>query len=291
MKTLATLRPLLVLPALLTATLALPAFAAEEAEAPKGAAVTVLKAAKACFGNWSRSPASWPARRRRCGRAARPEGRRGAGGRRRYRHRRADAGAAQAARGRRSGGPGAGGRHHLRLHRHDRRRRVGQGRGAVYHHRAQRIRSGRPGAGARISKLAVNQPRGSRSSAPAMSRAGSAGSPRPSSRTASSARSSSRITPTRRLLVNSSGRAVIKTGQSCGVSVPLTAILYGPAGTVVQVVRRDRVETRRVEVGLMSAARSKSARAGRRRHRGGARRRAAARGRSGAAGDGGADAK
>jgi HlyD family secretion protein len=58
---------------------------------------------------------------------------------------------------------------------------------------------------------------------------------------------------TRRLLVNSSGRAMIKTGESCGVSVPLTAILYGSAGTVVQVVRRDRVETRRVEVGLMSA--------------------------------------
>jgi hypothetical protein len=46
---------------------------------------------------------------------------------------------------------------------------------------------------------------------------------------------------------------MIKTGQSCGVSVPLTAILYGSAGTVVQVIRRDRVETRHVEVGLMSA--------------------------------------
>jgi multidrug efflux pump subunit AcrA (membrane-fusion protein) len=61
------------------------------------------------------------------------------------------------------------------------------------------------------------------------------------------------ITTNRRLLVNSSGRAQIKTGQSCGVSVPLTAILYSTAGTVVQVVRRDRVETRRVETGLMSA--------------------------------------
>ncbi|HEV7879450.1 efflux RND transporter periplasmic adaptor subunit [Bradyrhizobium sp.] len=61
------------------------------------------------------------------------------------------------------------------------------------------------------------------------------------------------LASTRRLLVNSSGRAMIKTGQSCGVSVPLTAILYGSGGTVVQVVRRDRVETRRVEVGLMSA--------------------------------------
>ena len=53
-------------------------------------------------------------------------------------------------------------------------------------------------------------------------------------------------------LVNSSGRALIRTGQSCGIAVPLTAILYGTAGTVVQVVRRQRVETRRVETGLMS---------------------------------------
>jgi HlyD family secretion protein len=57
-----------------------------------------------------------------------------------------------------------------------------------------------------------------------------------------------------RLLVNSSARALIRTSESCGVSVPLTAILYTNAGTVVQVVRRDRVETRRVEIGLMSGA-------------------------------------
>jgi HlyD family secretion protein len=61
------------------------------------------------------------------------------------------------------------------------------------------------------------------------------------------------MTSDQRLLVNSSARALIKIGQSCGVSVPLTAVLYGSAGTVVQVVRRQRVETRRVEVGLMSA--------------------------------------
>lgn len=63
------------------------------------------------------------------------------------------------------------------------------------------------------------------------------------------------ITTKRPLLVNASGRASIKTGESCGVSVPLTAILYSSAGTVVQVVRRDRVETRRVETGLMSGGR------------------------------------
>jgi hypothetical protein len=60
------------------------------------------------------------------------------------------------------------------------------------------------------------------------------------------------ITSAQRLLVNSSGRALIKTSQSCGVAVPLTAVLYGTAGTVVQVVRRQRVETKQVEVGLMS---------------------------------------
>jgi multidrug efflux pump subunit AcrA (membrane-fusion protein) len=32
----------------------------------------------------------------------------------------------------------------------------------------------------------------------------------------------------------------------------LAAVLYSSAGTVVQVVKRDRIETRQVEVGLMS---------------------------------------
>ncbi|MCJ9735497.1 hypothetical protein MOV75_35685, partial [Bradyrhizobium sp. PRIMUS42] len=49
-----------------------------------------------------------------------------------------------------------------------------------------------------------------------------------------------------------SGRALIKTGQSCNVAVPLTSVQYSSAGTVVQVIRRNRVETKRVEVGLMS---------------------------------------
>ncbi|WP_284422388.1 MULTISPECIES: HlyD family efflux transporter periplasmic adaptor subunit [unclassified Bradyrhizobium] len=60
------------------------------------------------------------------------------------------------------------------------------------------------------------------------------------------------ITGTGRLLVNAFGRAVIKIGQSCGVAVPLTAILYDPDGTVVQVVRAQRIETKRVEIGLMA---------------------------------------
>jgi HlyD family secretion protein len=60
------------------------------------------------------------------------------------------------------------------------------------------------------------------------------------------------ITGNTKLLINSAGRALIKIGQSCGVAVPLTSVLYDPAGTVVQVVRRQRVETKRVEVGLMA---------------------------------------
>lgn len=60
------------------------------------------------------------------------------------------------------------------------------------------------------------------------------------------------ISSQRRLLLKASGRALIKTGQSCNVAVPLTAVQYSSAGTVVQVIRRNRVETKRVEVGLMS---------------------------------------
>ncbi len=88
------------------------------------------------------------------------------------------------------------------------------------------------------------------------------------------------ITPRPRLLVNASGRATIKTGESCNVAVPLTAILYGSGGAVIQVVRRQRVETKQVEVGLMSV-RPDRGQGGieRRRHRRRARRRLAARGR------------
>lgn len=60
------------------------------------------------------------------------------------------------------------------------------------------------------------------------------------------------IDATRRLLANAAARATIKTGESCGIGIPLTAVLYGDAGTVVQVVRHDRVETHRVETGLMA---------------------------------------
>lgn len=60
------------------------------------------------------------------------------------------------------------------------------------------------------------------------------------------------ISSQKRLLLNAGGRALIKTGQSCNVAVPLTSVQYSSAGTVVQVIRRNRVETKRVETGLMS---------------------------------------
>jgi multidrug efflux pump subunit AcrA (membrane-fusion protein) len=47
-------------------------------------------------------------------------------------------------------------------------------------------------------------------------------------------------------------KASVEVGRSCGPAVPMSAILYGPQGSVVQVVRNNRVETRRVRVGLLT---------------------------------------
>src|SRR5262245_42843426 len=52
--------------------------------------------------------------------------------------------------------------------------------------------------------------------------------------------------------VGAYARAIIEVGRSCGATIPLSAVLYGPEGAIVQVVRDDRVETRRVRVGLLS---------------------------------------
>jgi len=52
--------------------------------------------------------------------------------------------------------------------------------------------------------------------------------------------------------VGAYARAIVEVGRSCGPTIPLSAVLYGPEGAVVQVVRDNRVETRRVRVGLLS---------------------------------------
>jgi HlyD family secretion protein len=55
-----------------------------------------------------------------------------------------------------------------------------------------------------------------------------------------------------KLRVGTFARATVEVGSSCGTTVPLAALLFGPEGAVVQVVRDDRVETRRVRLGLLA---------------------------------------
>jgi HlyD family secretion protein len=55
-----------------------------------------------------------------------------------------------------------------------------------------------------------------------------------------------------RLKMGTFGRATVEVGTSCGTSVPLSAVLYGPLGPVVQVVRDNRIETRPVPIGLLA---------------------------------------
>ena len=54
-----------------------------------------------------------------------------------------------------------------------------------------------------------------------------------------------------RVRVGVFGKATIQLAQRCGPALPLSAVLYGAGGQIVQVVRNNRVETRRVEVGLL----------------------------------------
>ena len=55
-----------------------------------------------------------------------------------------------------------------------------------------------------------------------------------------------------RLKMGAFGRATVEVGTSCGTSVPLSAVLFGPLGPVVQVVRDNRIETRPVPIGLLA---------------------------------------
>jgi HlyD family secretion protein len=41
-------------------------------------------------------------------------------------------------------------------------------------------------------------------------------------------------------------------GRTCAPSIPLTAILYGAEGAVVQIVRNGRIQTQPVRVGLLA---------------------------------------
>jgi HlyD family secretion protein len=54
------------------------------------------------------------------------------------------------------------------------------------------------------------------------------------------------------LRVGAFAQAKITVGQACGVAIPLSALLFGPDGSVVQTVHNDRIETRRVSIGLFA---------------------------------------
>ena len=54
-----------------------------------------------------------------------------------------------------------------------------------------------------------------------------------------------------RLRVGAFAHAYIDAGEVCALTVPLSALLTGPEGTAVEIVRSNRVETRRVSVGLL----------------------------------------
>jgi len=47
-------------------------------------------------------------------------------------------------------------------------------------------------------------------------------------------------------------KAWVDSARSCGATIPLASLLYGPQGSVVQVVRNNRVETKLVRVGITS---------------------------------------
>ena len=54
--------------------------------------------------------------------------------------------------------------------------------------------------------------------------------------------------------MGSFARGIIATSSGNGLAVPASAVLYGPDGPTVQVVRANRVETRRIKTGLASGA-------------------------------------
>lgn len=60
------------------------------------------------------------------------------------------------------------------------------------------------------------------------------------------------ITGKRNLRAGSYASATIDTGRSCNTSVPLSAVLFGPKGSVVEVVDSGRIEVRSVQTGLFT---------------------------------------
>jgi HlyD family secretion protein len=56
-----------------------------------------------------------------------------------------------------------------------------------------------------------------------------------------------------KLRIGAFGRAIVEIARRCGPSVPFSAVSYEQEGPVVQVVRDNQIESRRVTVGLIAA--------------------------------------
>jgi HlyD family secretion protein len=54
------------------------------------------------------------------------------------------------------------------------------------------------------------------------------------------------------LHIGSFAKATIMRGRNCGPAIPLTAILYGSEGAVVQIVRNGQIQTQPVRLGLLA---------------------------------------
>jgi HlyD family secretion protein len=60
------------------------------------------------------------------------------------------------------------------------------------------------------------------------------------------------LPPSASMQAGAFAKVVVFAGESCGMTAPLSAILYGPGGAYLQVVSDGRIETRRVRVGFLS---------------------------------------
>src|SRR5262245_26309901 len=56
------------------------------------------------------------------------------------------------------------------------------------------------------------------------------------------------------LRIGSFARGVIETATGEGLALPLTAVLFGGAGPVAQLIRNNRVETRKITIGLTTSS-------------------------------------
>jgi multidrug efflux pump subunit AcrA (membrane-fusion protein) len=61
------------------------------------------------------------------------------------------------------------------------------------------------------------------------------------------------INESKRLRAGAFGRAIVEINRRCGPAVPFSAVAYSQDGSIIQVVRSNQVESRRVTVGLIEA--------------------------------------